>query len=229
MKTSQPPQPAARLTSGDKRRLLEIARSAIERRFSDNPWDGPGGRRESAGEPSSAVLGEKRGVFVTLHRRGALRGCIGYIEGFKPLHQAVGEMARAAAFGDPRFDPVSAAELAELDVEISVLTPLRRMADRSEIHVGEHGLFIRKGPRSGLLLPQVATEYGWDREIFLRHTCLKAGLPETAWQDPEAEIYLFGAEIFGEGSGRQEGGAQDGPGPCRHGNAGGGGETSPSS
>ena len=201
MKPAQPSQPAARLTPGDRRRLLEIARSAIESRFSDGPSggppEGPSGGRDSAGETFSAVLGEKRGVFVTLHRRGALRGCIGYIEGFKPLQQAVGEMARAAAFGDPRFDPVSAAELAELDVEISVLTPLRRMADRSEIKIGEHGLYIRKGPRSGLLLPQVATDYNWDRYEFLDQTCRKAGLPAGAWKEG-ATIYIFSAQIFNE-------------------------------
>jgi len=192
--------PPARLTPEDQRRLLEIARTAIRDRLVRQDQAQPlVPRSVSAGE-GSAVLREKRGVFVTLHRKGALRGCIGYIQGLKPLAEAVGEMALAAAFGDPRFPPVTAEELDQLDVEISVLTPLRRMADPSEITIGEHGLYIVRGPRSGLLLPQVATEYGWDRETFLQHTCLKAGLPETAWQDPESEIYLFAAQIFEEGS-----------------------------
>ncbi len=194
------PEQAARLTLRDRQQLLEIARQAIENRLSGRRSEELPGREQSPGGEIPAVLEEKRGVFVTLHRKGALRGCIGYIEGFKPLFQAVGEMALAAAFGDPRFPPVTAAELPELDVEISVLTPLRKMSDPSEITIGEHGLYIVKGPSSGLLLPQVAVEYGWDRQTFLRHTCLKAGLLETAWQDPDSEIYLFGAQIFGEGS-----------------------------
>ena len=193
------PSPSpARLTPEDQRRILQIARTAIENRLAREGPAEPRIPEGASAEAGSAVLREKRGVFVTLHRKGALRGCIGYIQGFKPLVEAVGEMALAAAFGDPRFPPVTAEELPELDVEISVLTPLRRMSELSEITIGEHGLYIVKGPRSGLLLPQVATEYGWDRETFLRHTCLKAGLPETAWQDPESEIHLFGAQIFGE-------------------------------
>jgi len=194
------PEPPARLTREDQQRLLEIARGAIKKRLSQGHPEEPPDREEASTGEDSAVLREKRGIFVTLHRGGQLRGCIGYIQGFKPLAQAVGEMALAAAFGDPRFPPVTAAELPELDVEISVLTPLRRISDPSEIDIGEHGLYIVRGPHSGLLLPQVATEYGWGRETFLQHTCLKAGLPETAWQDPESEIYLFGAQIFGEAS-----------------------------
>jgi len=201
MDAPAPPGPVARLTGDDQRRLLEIARGAIEKRLSpDHPEEPAGGGKLSIGE-DSAVLRERRGVFVTLHRGGRLRGCIGYIQGFKPLAEAVGEMALAAAFGDPRFPPVTADELDRLDVEISVLTPLRRISDPAEITIGEHGLYIVRGPYSGLLLPQVAAEYGWDRETFLQHTCLKAGLPETAWQDPDSEIYLFGAQIFTEASG----------------------------
>jgi AmmeMemoRadiSam system protein A len=201
MEPTPSPEPAARLTALDQRRLLEIAREAIEKRLSPGRPEGPPNGREGSSAEDSAVLRERRGVFVTLHRSGQLRGCIGYIQGFKPLAQAVGEMALAAAFGDPRFPPVTADELDGLDVEISVLTPLRRISDPSEIHIGEHGLYIVRGALSGLLLPQVATEYGWDRETFLQHTCLKAGLPKTAWQDPDSEIYLFAAQIFGEASG----------------------------
>jgi AmmeMemoRadiSam system protein A len=190
----------SRLTFQDKTRLLQIARRAIEDRLSGE--ERPSGNTEipGPGEGTSAVLKEKRGVFVTLHKKGELRGCIGYIQGLKPLYQAVGEMAQAAAFGDPRFPPVSVEEWPELEVEISVLTPLQKVADLSEIDVGQHGLLIVKNGRSGLLLPQVASEYGWDRRTFLEHTCLKAGLPTKAWQDPNTEIYRFGAEVFGEKS-----------------------------
>lgn len=198
MSVSHSPERPARLTLEDQRKLLQIARRAMENRLVTKRPAEPLVPEEISGGEESPVLKEKRGVFVTLHRKGALRGCIGYIEGLKPLARAVGEMALAAAFGDPRFPPVTAAELPELDVEISVLTPLRQATDPSEITIGEHGLYIVNGPRSGLLLPQVATENGWDREAFLRHTCLKAGLPETAWKDPESRIYLFEAQIFSE-------------------------------
>jgi len=105
-------------------------------------------------------------------------------------------MAEAAAFRDPRFSPVKEKELPELDIEISVLTPLKRIKDVNEIQVGTHGIYIKKGWSSGLLLPQVATEYGWDRQTFLDHTCQKAGLPSTAWKEKDTEIYIFSADIF---------------------------------
>jgi AmmeMemoRadiSam system protein A len=105
-------------------------------------------------------------------------------------------MAGEAAFRDPRFPPVKEKELPELDIEISVLTPLRRITDVREIEVGKHGIYIIKGGWSGLLLPQVATEYGWDRQAFLEHTCQKAGLPSNAWKEKDAEIYIFSADIF---------------------------------
>lgn len=144
----------------------------------------------------SPVLKESRGAFVTITKKGQLRGCVGYIEGRGPLHKTVEEMAEAAAFKDPRFAPVSEKEIPDLEFEISVLTPLRRLADISEIEVGKHGLYIKKGWYSGLLLPQVATEYGWNPQTFLEHTCQKAGLPENAWKDKSAEIYIFSADIF---------------------------------
>lgn len=105
-------------------------------------------------------------------------------------------MAVAAAFEDPRFRPVTAAEMKDLEMEISVLSPLARIEDPEKIAVGTHGIYLRKGGRSGLLLPQVATEYGWDRKTFLQQTCRKAGLPEDAWQDEDIEIYIYSAEIF---------------------------------
>jgi AmmeMemoRadiSam system protein A len=105
-------------------------------------------------------------------------------------------MAEAAAFQDPRFPPVSSQELDQLDYEISVLTPLRRIKDVEEIQVGIHGIYLKRGGSSGLLLPQVATEWGWDRTTFLEHTCTKAGLPEDAWKDTKTEIYIFSADVF---------------------------------
>ena len=105
-------------------------------------------------------------------------------------------MAIAAAFQDSRFKPVAQSELNDLDIEISVLTPLQKISDVEEITVGKHGIYIIKDYQSGLLLPQVATEQGWDRKTFLEHTCTKAGLPEEAWKDPSTEIYIFSADIF---------------------------------
>ncbi|MFO7676413.1 MAG: AmmeMemoRadiSam system protein B [bacterium] len=143
-------------------------------------------------------LAEPRGVFVTLHRQGDLRGCIGYVEPVKPLVEAVREMAVSAATEDPRFLPVRPEELALIDIEVTVLSPLRRVADPESVEVGRHGLIIRRGGRSGLLLPQVPVEQGWDRRTFLEHTCLKAGLPTNAWQDPKSELWVFTGQVFGE-------------------------------
>jgi AmmeMemoRadiSam system protein A len=180
----------SKLTDEEKRALLDIARQVVAAAVT--------GEKASFEPYAFDVFKEKRGVFVTLHRHGKLRGCIGYVIPYCPLQQAVEEMARAAAMRDPRFHRVKADELPEIDIEVSVLSPLRRVEDVQEIEVGVHGLYIKKGPYSGLLLPQVAPQYGWDREQFLQQTCLKAGLPTTAWQDEDAEIWLFSAEVFGE-------------------------------
>ncbi|HOV85449.1 MAG TPA: AmmeMemoRadiSam system protein B [Syntrophobacteraceae bacterium] len=141
-------------------------------------------------------LEEKRGAFVCLHKDGSLRGCIGMIEGKEPLHRTVQNMAVQAAFADPRFCALAPEELEKIDLEISVLTPLERIQDPSEVKIGKHGLFIRKGYHSGLLLPQVATEHGWGAVEFLEWTCRKAGLPPHAWKAEDAEIYVFSADIF---------------------------------
>ncbi|MHB9027741.1 MAG: AmmeMemoRadiSam system protein B, partial [Candidatus Latescibacterota bacterium] len=141
-------------------------------------------------------LGEQWGAFVTLTRRGNLRGCIGNITGTKPLIATVAEMTRAAALEDPRFRPVRPEELPDIDFEISVLTPIRRVNDVREIVVGRDGIIITRGYNRGLLLPQVATEYGWDRETFLEQTCGKAGLPKDAWKDRTTVIEAFSAEVF---------------------------------
>lgn len=178
------------LTEQEKQQLLQIARLAIERRLKGEPLPDFG--------PISERLLQKQGAFVTLHKRGALRGCIGYIEPVSPLYLAVAEMAQAAAFEDPRFAPLTEDELPEVDIEISVLSPTREISDLEEIKVGEHGLIVQQGIRKGLLLPQVATEYDWDRTTFLRHTCLKAGLPADAYKQKGTSIKVFSAQVFGE-------------------------------
>ncbi len=146
--------------------------------------------------PESKVLKEKRGGFVTLKKNGNLRGCIGYIEAYKPLYQTIREMAQAAAFDDPRFPEVSLNEWPEIEIEISVLTPLREIDDPEIIEVGRHGLLIQHDSSSGLLLPQVPLEYGWSREEFLAHTCLKAGLAPDCWRRSGCRLFVFSAEIF---------------------------------
>ncbi len=176
------------LTDGEKRALKEIAKTTIQCRLDGRPVPEFQGITETLREP--------RGAFVTLEKRHQLRGCIGFIHAIKPLYQTIQEMAEAAAFRDPRFSPLRKEEWPDVSVEISVLTPMRRIKDVSEIQVGTHGLYIVKEPYRGLLLPQVATDYGWDQKSFLEHTCTKAGLPTDAWKDPAAEIYVFSADIF---------------------------------
>lgn len=146
--------------------------------------------------PTSRILLEKRGAFVTIKIGGNLRGCIGLIRAAKPLYEAVREMALAAAFDDPRFRPLTKVEFASIEVEISVLTPLAKVHDLNEIQVGRDGLMIRLDFHSGLLLPQVASENGWDRTTFLEQTCLKAGLPKNSYKEKTAEIYRFSADVF---------------------------------
>lgn len=176
------------LSEQEKEILHTIAREAIESKFRTG--------KMTETTVLSKTLKEKRGAFVTLHKHGDLRGCIGYIRPQKPLHQTIREMARAAAFQDSRFDPVTESELNDIDIEISVLTPLLKISNTKEIEVGKHGIYIIKGLHSGLLLPQVATEHGWNRQTFLEHTCTKAGLSDDAWKDNDTEIYIFSADIF---------------------------------
>ena len=138
------------------------------------------------------------GAFVTLHERGALRGCIGRMTSPDPLFETVRAMARAAAFEDPRFPPLDREELPSIDIEITVLSPLRRISSVSEIEVGRHGIYITRGWRSGVFLPQVATEQGWDRDTLLEEVCYKAGLPGDAWKSAEAVLQVFEGLVFGE-------------------------------
>jgi AmmeMemoRadiSam system protein A len=178
------------LSDEDKRFLLRLARDSMAAFaagdvFKD-PADVPGSTRKV------------QGAFVSLHKAGQLRGCIGYVEGIKPLWQAVRDLAVEASAHDPRFAPVRPREVEEVDVEISVLTPLERIKGPGDVEVGAHGLLIRSAGRSGLLLPQVATQHAWDAEKFLEQTCWKAGLPLDEWRHARAELYRFGAEVFDE-------------------------------
>jgi AmmeMemoRadiSam system protein A len=169
--------------------LLSLARNTIQHRLDGQPLPSP--------EPDAIVLREQRGAFVTLKIDGRLRGCIGHVIGVAPLWRAVRDNAIAAAFEDPRFDPLQAEELPRTHIEISALTPLRR-ATADEVTVGRDGILIERGPARGLLLPQVAVEYGWDRVTFLDHTCRKAGLEAGCWRHADTVISVFSAEVFGE-------------------------------
>ncbi len=146
--------------------------------------------------PPSETLSKHLGAFVTLRLQGNLRGCIGRIESDRPLFETIFSMARAAAFHDPRFAPLSQEEFQEIETEISILTPVQPVTDTKTILPGRHGLIVQKGRFSGLLLPQVATEYGWDTTTFLEQTCQKAGLPKDAWQEKDTRIFSFQAEVF---------------------------------
>jgi AmmeMemoRadiSam system protein A len=173
----------------DKRTLLALAREAIVSRL---------GNRSPVWPSHSRALEERRGAFVTLHKHGMLRGCIGRMVADTPLEKAVRDMAMAAAFEDPRFPSLSKAELAEIELEISVLSPMEPCRP-DEITPGVHGTYLVKGYRSGVFLPQVATEQGWNRETLLEHLCYKAGLPSGAYLDPDAKLFSFTAVVFGEG------------------------------
>jgi len=178
------------LSDEQKRRLIEVARQSLHAAVAGGP---PPDLRTDDPE-----LLEPRGAFVTLKRGGQLRGCIGYVEPRVPLIEAVADNARSAALHDPRFTPVAADELPDIELDISALTPLQPVQDVEEIEVGRHGLMISCGPSRGLLLPQVPVEWGWDREEFLAHTCLKAGLPPDAWRQQDTELLCFEAEVFSE-------------------------------
>ncbi len=177
------------LSAKDKALLLKIARETIECKVK--------GVKCPDYNVTSQILKENRGAFVTIKKQGMLRGCIGYIQAIKPLYQTVQEMAEAAALSDPRFSPVTKEELKDLEIEISALTPLKKITDVNQIQVGTHGILIRNGYNSGLLLPQVATENNWDRKTFLEQTCFKAGIyNKDCWKDKDTEIYIFSAEVF---------------------------------
>lgn len=169
--------------------LLRIAREAVEAAARRLPYT------PKADDPA---LHELAGAFVTLKKHGDLRGCIGTIEAHESMLVSVANMARAAALEDYRFPQVTPDEVPHLTISISLLAPARRVTDVNDIEVGVHGLIIEQGTRRGLLLPQVAVEWGWDREEFLDHTCRKAGLPKGSWKGGECKLCSFTAEVFGE-------------------------------
>lgn len=176
------------LTETQKGCLLELARASVAARVLG----------QAPITPDSSELPDAAGVFVTIKRRGALRGCLGTLENRRGLAEEVVRCAADSASDDPRFPAVTAEELLDLRVELSVLGPLELIpAAADAFTIGAHGLLVEQGERRGLLLPQVATEWGWTPEQFLRQTCVKAGLPPDAWQRG-ADVYRFSAEVFGD-------------------------------
>ncbi len=182
------------LSKTDKSKLLSIARASIEATL--------GGSSETPNPglevPADSALLTPCGAFVTLKKKEELRGCIGRFTSNSPLAQVVTEMASAAATKDSRFFPVSAEELSDIEIEISVLTPMKKVLDFREIKVGRDGLCVVSGGMQGVLLPQVATEHNLDRESFLDETCIKAGLPASSWREVKVEVFSFQAVIINE-------------------------------
>lgn len=177
------------LDSEDKKLLLQLAREAITSSIETGKT-----KIQLTTQPQ---LMAPHGCFVTIKQKGSLRGCIGNFSTEKPLYHLVQEMAVSAATRDPRFYPMKQEDLADFDLEISVLSPLRKVESPEEVVVGEHGLYLEKNFSRGVLLPQVAVEHNWDRETFLNQTALKAGLKKEDWKEG-ADIYVFSAEVFGE-------------------------------
>jgi AmmeMemoRadiSam system protein A len=179
------------LTSEEQAELLRVARQSLEEHFA--------GRGPFQPDPSTETLGEHRGAFVTLHQAGDgdLRGCVGMMRSEESLAATVARMAVSAAVDDGRFEPVTEKELPRLQIEISALGPLLPIRPEN-VEVGRHGLLISHRGHRGVLLPQVPVEHGWDRETFLDHTCMKAGLLPGAWQEEGVELLGFTAEVFGE-------------------------------
>ena len=178
------------LSEAEQQCLLRLARQAIEASILK--------KAQPDFECADGPLTEKAGAFVTLHKSARLRGCIGHVESPRALWETVCDCARLAALRDPRFAAVTSAEIPHLHLEISVLSPLED-ARPEEVEVGRHGLLISQGYQRGLLLPQVAAKFNWDRETFLDETCLKAGLPTDAWRHG-GRIQVFTAQIFAEPS-----------------------------
>lgn len=179
------------ITPEEKKILLQTAREAIAAHLE---------KRKPRYPAATGTLKKKCGAFVTLHKQDNLRGCIGFIIATKPLIETVQEAAKSSAFNDPRFPALTARELDDIKIEISVLSPLRRIENTEEIQVGVHGIMLKNSFYSGLLLPQVAIDYGWDRETFLTHTCYKAGLPGDCWRSKDTELEVFSAIVFSEAS-----------------------------
>jgi len=175
-------------SESERRLLLALARDAITAHVDGSAAPAP---------PLDGIYARPGGAFVTIHRGGELRGCIGHVDQRDPLGRVIPDAAVAACSSDPRFPPVTPDELPRLAIELSLLGPLELVEDVETIEVGRHGLIVERGWNRGLLLPQVASEWGWDRDTFLAHTCRKAGLPMDAWRKG-ATIWKFEAEVFGE-------------------------------
>ena len=182
---------AATLSPEARADLLALARGTLAARFRGDP-------SPRLSSDRAETFGEPRGLFVTLHKGGALRGCIGTLAPTGDLTRVVSEFALRAAFEDPRFEPLSPDELPECRIEISVLTAPEPLAGPEAVEIGRHGLILEAGARRGLLLPQVATEWGFDAERFLDEVSRKAGLGPGAWRRPEAKVWTFQAEVFSE-------------------------------
>ena len=185
------------MKEGLRKRLLEIARGSVEAAVNGRPL--------LEIEESAPELQGKQGCFVTLKNGEALRGCLGHFTSDRPLYELVNETARSSATQDPRFslNRITPAELADIDIEISVLGELKRMENPLDIKLGRDGIYVRRGAAAGCFLPQVATETGWSKEEFLSYCCShKAGLAPDAWKDPKTEVLVFTAEVFGEKSER---------------------------
>jgi AmmeMemoRadiSam system protein A len=178
------------LSEPAKKELLSLARLTLHSFLSEQAVPGY--------VPVCADLKDKRGAFVSLHSGSELRGCIGQLEPDEPLTAVIQYCVVCAATRDTRFAPVTVEEIPSLKIEISVLEPPHRMESISEIEIGRHGLLIVRGRNRGLLLPQVATEYGWDAVQFLSQACLKAGVREKSWQDAATQVFTFEAQVFSE-------------------------------
>ncbi len=184
---------AMNLSAEDKKILLAIAKQSIAAAVKHVARAGFG-----APDSFSESLRSHAGAFVTIEIDRHLRGCVGFLRGEQALVQTVSEAAVSAALHDTRFLPLSEADLDLIEIEISVLSPMRRIYAVEEIKTGIHGLLLESGMHHGLLLPQVASEYQWDSKTFLEQTCIKAGLPKKAWELKETEIYVFTADVFNE-------------------------------
>lgn len=180
-----------KLSENEQKHLMDIAKNSVTSAVES-------GQVYACNSGGYNSLEQDRGAFVTLNEKGKLRGCIGYVSAVQPLYETIRGAAISAALKDPRFPSVKKDELDQLTYEISVLSPFRRIYDTNQIVVGKHGIMIRKGRNEGLLLPQVATDNNWDRQTFIQQTCRKAGLPTDAWEDPETDIFVFSAFVFGE-------------------------------
>jgi uncharacterized protein len=178
------------LAPDEQRELLRIARATLREHARAG--------RLPPGKPHRDTLLAPAAVFVTLHAGGQLRGCIGTTTAERPIYRAVQEMAVAAATRDPRFPPITADELPALDIEISVLGPIRAVAGPEEIQIGRDGVVVEGRGKRGLLLPQVATEAGWGATAFVERTCQKAGLPKDAWTAADVTVSVFSTQVFAE-------------------------------